>query len=111
MVFLRVISLVLIFIHNSFSFTGPAIFNVIPREIKELTSLDLFKNHLDKFLSTFPDLPPTHGYPSLNRNSILEWAAGNYNFAEIRTTLAGRHDTHGGVTQTERGAAVQPASP
>ena len=70
-----------------FTSTGPAIFNLIPRKIKEVKSLELFKNHLDKFLMMFPDLPPTPGYTSVNKNTLLEWATGNYNFAEIKSML------------------------
>lgn len=94
-----------------FSFIGPAIFNILPIKIKEAESLDQCKRYLDKFLGTFPDLPPTPGYPSINNNSILEWATGSYDFAEIIKTLSGggfiQRDN---VNQTERGAAVQPDS-
>ena len=97
--------------HNSFSFIGPSIYNVLPIKVKEAESLDQCKRYLDKFLSTFPDLPPTPGYPSLNKNSILEWATGSYDFAEIIKTLSGDGSIHvNNVTQAERGAAVQPDS-
>ena len=73
---------------NSFVSVGPAIFNILPSKIKEATSLDQFKARLDPFLHTIPDLPPTPGYSTLNRNTILEWVTGNYNFKGVIETLA-----------------------
>ena len=86
-----------------FTFTGPAIYNILPIKVKQAESLNQFKSLLDKFLMTIPDLPPTPGYPAINKNSILEWATGNHNFAEIINTLS--------VSQSERGPTVQPAGP
>ena len=79
---------------NFFTFTGPSIYNMLPAIIKQAKSLDQFKSNLDKFLQTIPDLPPTPGYPSMNRNSILEWAHGNYNFAETIHTLSEGRSIH-----------------
>jgi hypothetical protein len=84
-----------------FTFTGPAIYNILPAEMKQAESLHRFKCLLDRYLMNIPDLPPTPGYPTINKNSILEWATGNHNFAEIINTLAVLNDTH-----PERGAAV-----
>ena len=84
-----------------FTSTGPAIFNIIPGKIKEAKSLDIFKSHLDKYLRTIPDLPPTPGYPSLNRNTVLEWATGGCNLTDVIFTLAVQG-------QREMGAAVNP---
>ena len=89
---------------NSFRSTGPALFNILPCVIKEASSLEQFKSRLDTFLKNIPDLPPTHGYPSLNRNTIVEWVSGNYNFQEIIQTLADRSIR----CQPERGPAVHP---
>ena len=83
-----------------FTSTGPAIYNILPVKVKQAKSLDQFKSLLDRFLSTIPDLPPTPGYSTINKNSILEWATGNYDFAEIINLLA--------VSRSERGAAVNP---
>ena len=60
---------------NSFSTNGPRLFNLLPKELKEIDSLPLFKRHLDQFLKNFPDTPPTPGYVALNNNSLLDWAA------------------------------------
>ena len=94
---------------NFFTSTGPAIFNQIPRKIKEAKSLVQFKNQLDRFLMEIPDLPPTPGYPLMNRNSILEWATGNYDYADIIKTLAETRDFKD-AHQSERGVPVQPES-
>ena len=60
-------------IFNSFTSSGPAIFNVVPPHIKAIDSLTTFKATLDKWLQTIPDTPPTAGYVAANRNSIVEW--------------------------------------
>ena len=83
-----------------FTFRGPAIYNILPAHVKQAETLQQFKTRLDKYLKAIPDLPPTPGYPTLNKNSILEWATGNYDFAEIINTLV----------MPERGAAVDPDS-
>lgn len=64
--------------HNSFSSIGPALFNCIPRRIKEKETLTSFKAALDKFLKSIPDTPPLSGYPTVNGNSILDWAGGGH---------------------------------
>ena len=58
---------------NFFTSSGPAIFNVLPCKIKEAETLSQFKSRLDAYLQTVPDLPPTPGYPSLNRNIKINW--------------------------------------
>ena len=59
---------------KSFSVKGPQLWNLIPKHIKLLDSLELFKNELDKWLLQFPDRPPVYGYVVQNNNSLLEWA-------------------------------------
>ena len=66
-------------LYNSFSSSGPAIYNVVPPHIKAIKSLDSFKSHLDKWLKSFPDTPPTPGYVAVNRNSIMEWTSSKQN--------------------------------
>ena len=61
-------------IYNSFSSVGPALFNIVPAEVKSSTELPIFKSKLDNWLRTFPDKPPTPGYIAANHNSLLEWA-------------------------------------
>ena len=60
-------------IFNSFSSVAPALYNVVPANIKSITTLTRFKAALDKWLKSFPDTPPTPGYLGANKNSLLEW--------------------------------------
>ena len=66
-------------IHHSFSSNGPALYNTVPTNIKAITSLEPFKAHLDKWLKSFPDTPPTPGYVAANRNSVVDWANSKSN--------------------------------
>ena len=64
--------------HNSFSSVGPALFNIIPKEIKDKNNLEQFKRSLDRYLKVFTDTPPVPGgYVLQNGNSLLEWACSN----------------------------------
>ena len=58
---------------HSFAVVGPRLWNLVPKKVKDATSLFAFKSHLDEFLKTIPDRPPVHGYTCQNNNSILEW--------------------------------------
>ena len=87
-----------------FTFTGPAIYNILPNEVKLSENLQQFKNRLDRFLSYIPDLPPTPGYPTINKNSILERETGNHNYAEIILTLARGRNAIRDATMPEVGA-------
>ena len=60
---------------KSFSVKGPQIWNIVPKQIKEIEKLEQFKMKLDKWLQTFPDRPPVHGYTAQNNNSVLEWSS------------------------------------
>lgn len=61
-------------LHNGFSRNGARLFNAVPKAVRELTGVspDTFKHHLDKWLSTVPDEPPTPGYPSTGSNSLAD---------------------------------------
>ena len=59
---------------NFFTSTGPALFNLVPKRVKEKETLATFKKHLDIFLHGFPDCPPCPGYKCANNNSLIEWA-------------------------------------
>ena len=37
------------------------------------SSLNIFKQKLDKYLHSVPDNPPLPGYYNINNNSLLEW--------------------------------------
>ena len=60
-------------IDKLFSVKGPQTWNSVPKHIKNIDKLELFKVELDKWLSNFPDRPPVHGYVVQNNNSILDW--------------------------------------
>ena len=95
--------------HNYFTSTGPSLFNLLPAKLKEAKTLESFKCQLDKFLWTVPDLPPSPGYQVLNRNTLLEWMTGSYNYADVIETLA-VSDVDGHTMQSERGPEVNPCS-
>ena len=63
--------------YNSFFFIGPSLWNRIPNNVREKSTLESYKTALDKFLLTIPDEPPTPGYTSQNNNSILQWNISN----------------------------------
>ena len=91
--------------HNYFTSIGPSLFNALPAKIKEAATLDHFKCQLDRFLWTVPDLPPSPGYPVINRNTLLEWMTGSFNHADTIETLAAC-DAGVDAMQTARGAEV-----
>ena len=49
---------------NSFCVQGPALFNCLPKRIRNITGVNVetFKHHLDKLLTTIPDQPGVPGY-------------------------------------------------
>ena len=63
---------------NSFAVRGPKLWNILPREINTITSLDPFKRRLTAFIKdSFPDKPPVHGYSCSNSNSLVDWAGAS----------------------------------
>ena len=58
---------------SSFSVNGPRLWNTLPKDINCEPDFNTFKILLDRFLLSFPDEPPTHGYTSRNHNSIIDW--------------------------------------
>ena len=68
---------------SSFQVRGPALFNSLPLEIRDLTgcSLNSFKNSLDTLLDKIPDTPisqtyipiPTDRLTATPSNSIVDW--------------------------------------
>ena len=61
----------------SFPVLGPRLWNIVPKQIKECSTLFTFKAYLDEFLRSFPDRPPVPGYVCQNNNSILDWRMMN----------------------------------
>ena len=58
---------------NSFAVKGPKLWNILPRYVKEQTTLQGFKTSLNKFLDGIIDQPPIFGYITPNNNSLLSW--------------------------------------
>jgi hypothetical protein len=53
---------------------GPRIFNLLPEELRSMNTdhIDMFKNHLDVFLSSIPDQPTLTGLGrAAESNSLL----------------------------------------
>eukprot|EP00106_Octopus_bimaculoides_P016901 XP_014784343.1 PREDICTED: uncharacterized protein LOC106879348 [Octopus bimaculoides] len=53
---------------------GTALFNIVPKQIKEEKDPITFKRNLDNLLQGIPPMP---GYNSLNMNSLLKWTMDN----------------------------------
>ena len=58
---------------NSFAVLGPKLWNLVPKSLKTVDSMNAFKSNLDKFLKEVPDRPHVAGYVVQNNNSLLEW--------------------------------------
>ena len=58
---------------HHFCHQGAKLFNLLPKELKEVNTLCKFKATLDNYLSQVPDEPPVKGYPHRNTNSITDW--------------------------------------
>lgn len=63
---------------HSFTNRAAALYNSIPKIVKNVTKTSIFKSRLNKFLKKLPDTPPVHGCVPTNHNSILDWAASNW---------------------------------
>ena len=63
---------------NSFSNRAAALYNTLPKYVKEANTTNSFKAKLNKFLKKLPDQPPIHGYVTINKNSILDWASSKW---------------------------------
>ena len=56
---------------ESFVIRSAKLWNVLPPKLTHLTTFDVFKSGLEKFLFKVPDQPPLPGYPYINDNSII----------------------------------------
>ena len=57
---------------ESFVIRSAKLWNCLPAKLTFLTSLNVFKVSLDKFLLKLPDQPPIPGYVQNSKNSIVE---------------------------------------
>ena len=60
---------------QSFVIKAAKLWNVIPPNLTQISSLNIFKTSLDKFLSNIPDKPPLPGYPHITDNSLTNVCA------------------------------------
>ena len=56
---------------NSFGIKAAKLWNIVPKDVKDKTSLDALKVAMGSFLNKFPDNPPVKGYTTANDNSLL----------------------------------------
>ena len=55
---------------ESFTVKAAKLWNVLPNRLTQISSLDQFRESLDRFLLTVPDKPPLPGYPYNCNNSL-----------------------------------------
>ena len=58
---------------STFRVRAAQLFNLLPPELRSLTTLGSFKAGLGRFLEQYPDTPPVPGYTPQNDNSLLSW--------------------------------------
>ena len=58
---------------STFRVRAAQLFNMLPPELRSLTTLGSFKAGLGRFLEQYPDTPPVPGYATQNDNSLLSW--------------------------------------
>jgi len=56
---------------NSFGFKAAKLWNIVPKDVKDKTSLDALKVAMGSYLNKFPDNPTVKGYTTANDNSLL----------------------------------------
>ena len=62
---------------DSFTIRAAKLYNRVPPNIRDEISLTTFKLKLNKWLFSFPDLPPINGYHP-TKNSIMDhWTAND----------------------------------
>ena len=59
----------------SFGVKAARLWNILPKDVNSLTTLESFKIALGEFIMKFPDKPPVKGYTPPNSNSLLDWNA------------------------------------
>ena len=59
---------------NSFKIKASRLWNILPKSINTVKSLEAFKVTLGEYIRKIPDTPPVPGYAAANRNSLLDWS-------------------------------------
>ena len=57
---------------ESFIINASKLWNILPAELSQITSLATFVTKLKEFLIKIPDTPPLPGYPYTNNNSLTQ---------------------------------------
>ena len=60
---------------NSFGVKATQLWNILPKSVNSIESLDPFKIALGGFIAGYPDKPPVTGYTPPNSNSLLNWSS------------------------------------
>ena len=58
---------------RSFRVRAAQLFNMLPADLRGVSTLDAFKSGLGRFLEHYPDTPPVTGHFGVNDNSLLSW--------------------------------------
>ena len=58
---------------KSFRVHAAQLFNSLPPDLRNVSSLESFKSGLGVVLEQYPDTPPVTGVTGVNNNSILSW--------------------------------------
>ena len=58
---------------RSFRVRAAQLFNMLPADLRGVSTLDAFKSGLGRFLEHYPDTPPVTGHSGVNDNSLLSW--------------------------------------
>ena len=59
---------------NSFGVKATRLWNLLPKSVNTIRTLDAFKVTLGRFVEQCPDQPPVPGYTPPNSNSLLTWS-------------------------------------
>ena len=63
---------------DSFIIRSAKLWNHLPSELTEISSYNVFKSKLEKYLTFYPDKPPVHGYYHQTKNSIRDYRSISY---------------------------------
>ena len=58
---------------KTFRVQGAQLFNMLPNELRSVSTLESFKAGLGRFLEQYPDTPPVTGHTAVNDKSLLSW--------------------------------------
>ena len=59
---------------KTFRVQAAQLFNLLPSDLRSVSTLNGFKSGLGKVLEQYPDKPPVFGYSTAHNNSLLSWS-------------------------------------